>query len=351
MSFVRKIYMLIRCIKDYLVYSKQNLEYKRKYWNRQAVILLGEPEYNNLGDHAIAYATKCFVEERFPNIEFFSITEAELRYNFKNVSRIIKEEDVLLLQGGGNMGDMYLDQVKLRRKIIRRFKNEIIVMPQTIYFKNGNERLPKYYHENKERITLVARETVSYDIMRRLYSGETILSPDIVLYLNGKLKEKSLKYNCDVMICMRNDVEKAKNATSCEEIVFALNELRINYKLFSTVVNHNVYNHEREQYLYDLFQNFFESKMIITDRLHAMIIAAITRTPCLVIPTMNHKVIKSYSWVEEFNYIELLQRPEDLIYKIERLLHLGDNKCDKDISNNFIPLFTVISKKIERARM
>lgn len=347
MNVVKKILKFVRCIKSYTLYPKQNLEYKRKYFERQAIILMGEPEYNNLGDHAIAYATEKFVQIEFPDFEYFSITENDIKYNMKNVSKIINEGDILLLQGGGNMGDMYPDQVEIRRKVIEKFNNEIIIMPQTIYFENSEESLPRYYHKNEKRLTLVAREQVSYEIMQRIFHGNTILTPDIVLYLNRKMKEPSIKNRQGALVCLRNDKEKAANNNAKDDICEALERLSIEYKLFSTVIDKSIYSNEREQYLNALFETFYKTRIVITDRLHAMIISAITGTPCLVMPTINHKVLKSYSWLEEFNYIEMLTSSENVFCKIEQMLQL-EVRYDKDISSCFVPLKEVFGEKIER---
>lgn len=96
----------------YLKNDKNNIEYSDK----SRIILMGSPEYNNLGDHAIAFATKVFIEDNIKNVKFLEITENEIRYNFNKVKKAVNKNDILLLQGGGNMGDIYTDQVYIRKK-------------------------------------------------------------------------------------------------------------------------------------------------------------------------------------------------------------------------------------------
>ena len=52
---------------------------------------------------------------------------------------------------------------------------------------------------------------------------------------------------------------------------------------------------------------FYNSKVVITDRLHGMIFCAITKTPCIVTRSLDHKVIESYKWIKNLNYIRLVE--------------------------------------------
>ena len=95
--------------------------------NNPKIVLLGSPEYNNLGDHAIAFATKLFIEDNIKDMPFYQIPEDEIKYNFNKIKKIINKNDILLLQGGGNMGEGYLDQVYIRKKVIKEFKDNKII--------------------------------------------------------------------------------------------------------------------------------------------------------------------------------------------------------------------------------
>ncbi|WP_423202829.1 polysaccharide pyruvyl transferase family protein [Morganella morganii] len=60
-----------------------------------------------------------------------------------------------------------------------------------------------------------------------------------------------------------------------------------------------------------MWTKFSNSKLVVTDRLHGMIFAFITNTPCLVIRNSNHKIEETYkNWISNFNYIKLINDQE-----------------------------------------
>ena len=61
-----------------------------------------------------------------------------------------------------------------------------------------------------------------------------------------------------------------------------------------------------------MFNKFRNSKLVITDRLHGMVFSAITKTPCIVTKSLDHKVIGTYEWIKNLNYIKLV---EDLSFE------------------------------------
>lgn len=51
-----------------------------------------------------------------------------------NLKRKIKKDTIILLQGGGNFGDIW-DIHEFKRKVIRNYpENRIIIFPQTVFY-------------------------------------------------------------------------------------------------------------------------------------------------------------------------------------------------------------------------
>lgn len=317
----------------YLKNDKNNIEYSDK----SRIILMGSPEYNNLGDHAIAFATKVFIEDNIKNVKFLEITENEIRYNFNKVKKAVNKNDILLLQGGGNMGDIYTDQVYIRKKIITNFKeNKIIIMPQTIHFESSEKKLPDYYFEHKN-LYIFTREEKSFEMLREIFIHDRVfIVPDIVMYLINKNEYKKREKNVnDIALCIRNDKE-SKDANFKKYSESIIRELKLNYKEISTVVGLPIIKSERKRALMNIFDEISKVKILITDRLHGMIIAAIVGTPCIILPTFNHKVTYSYNWIKDLNYIELLKNEEEIkenLQKFYKLKNIQDNHINLDYSN------------------
>ena len=69
---------------------------------------MGQPLHDNLGDMAIWYAEKKFLEDNFKDTEVISFPEQNLLEEVEKHKDVITDEDVLFMQGGGNLGNQYL---------------------------------------------------------------------------------------------------------------------------------------------------------------------------------------------------------------------------------------------------
>ena len=61
-----------------------------------------------------------------------------------------------------------------------------------------------------------------------------------------------------------------------------------------------------------LFDEFRHARLVITDRLHGMIFAVITGTPCIVIDSKSPKVRGCYEWIKQLDYIKFIDSAEDI---------------------------------------
>lgn len=127
------------------------------------LFLLQTPTHINIGDHFISVAEIQFLEENFPEYDLIEINEKSVQ-DFIQFRKFISKNDIILLHGGGNLGDEYIHHEKLRRDIITLFsKNKIIILPQTIFFSESEkgrkelEESVKIYSLHKD-LTICARE-------------------------------------------------------------------------------------------------------------------------------------------------------------------------------------------------
>ena len=54
----------------------------------------------------------------------------------------------------------------------------------------------------------------------------------------------------------------------------------------------------------DKLQEFSTARLVITDRLHGMVFAAITGTACIAFRNYNYKIEGTYEWIEYLQYIQ-----------------------------------------------
>lgn len=303
----------------------------KKYKNKKKIIYTLIPSHGNMGDQAIAYATMKYLKDNFSEYEILEVYREDTYKYLRACKMVINKDDIILLHGGGNMGNLYPIEERDRRFIIKKFKNnKIISMTQTISFssnldgKRELEESKKIYNNHKD-LTIIAREKKSYEIMNKEFNIKNIiLNPDIVFYLSDMYEFNKNNRNI-IMTCLRSDKESILGEKKTEFIT----QLNKNYKNvvnYDTVINEHVLKENREKKIKELFQRFLNSKVVITDRLHGMVFCVITKTPCIATKSLDHKVVGTYEWIKSLNYIKLV---DDLEYNtinpiIEELCKIND---------------------------
>lgn len=145
--------------------------------------LLDYPSYFNVGDHLIWLATVFYLTD---------VVKSKIGYcaSVEDFSAQLLEKNVgqapIILQGGGNFGDLWPDYQEFRERIIAQYRDRpIIIMPQSIYFANP-DKLSKTAaifnaHPN---LTIFTRDNYSYELACKHFGNcQVIKSPDIVFHM------------------------------------------------------------------------------------------------------------------------------------------------------------------------
>lgn len=298
----------------------------------QTIYLLQTPVHNNIGDQAIAYAEIKFLTTKFPQYKLKIVNELQLKSALKKIARKATNNDVIMIHGGGNMGDIWPGYEEQRQQIFYWLKyKKIVSFPQSIRFLTNYSDLAKKSKEiysEAHDITLVARESTSYDKMKSFFGAEMhiLYTPDIVISLNPQISEQKRE---GIATFLRNDVEKQNNTIVqpfleqlAKKYVIKSNDTVIDYTPFIT-------NKTREKFVLKKFSEFSSSKLIITDRLHGMIFAMLTGTPAIVFDNNNKKVSSTYnSWLKNANFIYLATdyTQQELIQIVNNYLATNKNE-------------------------
>ena len=286
---------------------------KRAKKNKKTVFLLFTPEYANLGDHAIALAEKRMLDRL--EIHYYEVTGRTLSFFEKKGWLGVFDKSPIFLNGGGYLGTLWFGEEEIVREILEENPlSEILFFPNTMYYENSDfgkaefEKSKEIYNRHR-KLRLFAREQISFDSMSDAY-GRTKLVPDMVLSLNESLSKRERK-GC--LICLRNDCEQ----TLASDKIICLKEkikevFGDDFSLTDTVVDHCVLPAERENELQNKFDEFRSAELVVTDRLHGMIFAAITGTPCIVLDSKSPKVRGCYEWVKDLEYIKFCDNVENI---------------------------------------
>jgi len=306
------------------------------------IIVMGIPHHGNIGDNAIAIAEEELLNKYFKEYKIYYMQEKYLDVCANRIKKFINVEDIILLHGGGNIGDTYARPETGRREVIKLFpNNKIIVFPQTAYFSNTEEgrkelEISKQIYNNHPNLIIMAREEKSYNFMKEhFYNAKVYLTPDIVMSLyKGSKKERS-----GALLLFRTDKEKTLEDNNIETIKSVVEEKFGNYNLTDMNLGSGIVNiggNLRESVLNGKFNEFQTSKIAITDRLHGMVFAAITETPCVVFGNFNHKISESYKWLQNLEYIKFCDNINDLEKCIEQVTNVKKPKYDNSFAEQKI---------------
>lgn len=316
--------------------------------------LIGTPLHGNLGDHAIAVAELQWLNSHFKEAQCMEITGISYSRNKKLYHRLIKkwEQGVIFISGGGFLGSLWPEEEQRVLDIISTFsKRNIVIFPQTIYYDltdiEGRDLYDQAYNIYKKckNLLLVLREEVSMSFVEKYFPDiKKIFIPDMVFYMGEKsfnVKRKGILY------CLRKDKEgkidkeelqiiksKVKNKFFNEEVRYT-----------DTVLNRYLPISIRKKEVEKKLQEFASSKIVITDRLHGMIFAAITGTPCVVLPSKSWKVRGVYEYIKNNEYIIYLENIEEID---SILLELSQEKVYRyQINEDYESLFVEVQKIIK----
>ena len=196
--------------------------------------------------------------------------------------------------------------------------------------------------------SVFVRDESSYSFVRRNVPFVNVeLKPDIALILaNNSIYPKN-EFRNGALILLRNDGEKTLSDSELEKVLTFLNK-KFNRNLLQsdTHVYHddNLDDKKAKKELKSLWDKMSCRELVVTDRLHGMIFAAITGTPCVVLKSKSPKVKGVYNWIKECEYIELVENIDDLNKAVEKVLQAKSRKLEmKKLNDEFIKM----AKKIK----
>ncbi|TYS60083.1 polysaccharide pyruvyl transferase [Sutcliffiella horikoshii] len=283
---------------------KEGFKFFLKGITKTKILILDACDHKNLGDQAILMAEVKFLKDNFPKYEVVTLGLNKFNQYINMVVKYINTSDVLVLHGGGNLGNEYQMAESVRREIIKRFpENKIILFPQTMYFHKTNEgkreleNSVEIYSKHKN-LTMIARESTSYELMQKNFKHNQILiTPDIVFYLNKSLSKAPSKRE-GALLCCRDDKEGLLDESDKLTLKKYLSEK------FTTVSHTDTIGESNFEAVDKKFDEFKKAELVITDRLHGMVFAAITETPCIALSNYNYKVSGTYDWINHLDYIK-----------------------------------------------
>jgi exopolysaccharide biosynthesis predicted pyruvyltransferase EpsI len=326
----------------------RNIESRTYYYSKikalkvgfeaKRIILIGTPEHGNLGDHAIAEAELKFFSDYFPDIKVIEITADHYRFQKDKILSYIKKTDIICIQGGGFLGSLWIIEEVMARDIISTFiDNKIIILPQTIYFEDSESGQREFevsmstYREHDD-LKIFLRDTKSINVAKQLVGEENenklILIPDFALYLNKK--DEAAKRD-GILFCLREDKERVLSDFDKKKMIEDIVKKGRNINFTTTAIPKRIKIEDRKLELEKKYAEFRGAELVITDRLHGMIFAFITGTPCIALDNLSGKVKGVYQWIKDSEYVKIansIGEVNSITDKMMRIPKSNYGSCD-----------------------
>lgn len=260
---------------------------------KKKALLLGTAEHRNLGDAAITIAEQAILRRQFPDYYQVELSTYEQSDRYEFIQAIVNEDDIIFIHGGGNLGSIYPVEEALHRRIIADFpENKIVILPQTIHFSdddNGRRELAlseQVYNAHPD-LTIFARGQQSLAFAQAHFPhARSYLMPDAVLALHrdyGFERE-------GILLCLRDDEEALLTSADRQRIADHVHTLGMSVDTCTNMAEKDIAREARSAAVNAELRCFARKKLVITDRLHGVIFAAITGTPCIGLGIRNAKI-------------------------------------------------------------
>ncbi len=255
----------------------------------------------------------------------------------------------LLLNGGGNFGDLYAGQQGLREHLLEHCKDRRLVqLPQSIWFRQpeNRERMRRLCAAHPD-FTLIVRERQSHEIASRWFEVPTLLSPDMAFAL-GPLDRPAGRAHARFWLG-RQDAERVERAAPPPELpasdwlptaagdgmpIATRRILELNRRLVEFTREDAGRADRRSRALASTFGPLAQAwvrrgieivasaQVIVTDRLHAHIFAILLGVPHVVLDNSYGKVRSTFdTWTHESGFATWAQTTEDALRAADALVH------------------------------
>lgn len=267
-------------------------------------ILQSAAHSRNAGDYVMALQQRYFLQQCYPTFTIQTLYSDTKTASYRRLKRRIRPKDLVVIQGGGNLGDTWAQLEYDRQLIVSTFKqNRIVILPESVYFsptEAGQHLLHRSQrlYQRHPQLSIFARDQISYQRLQTYFPKTTCaLVPDIVLTATDLKRfgasKTTVRQENQVLLLLRKDKEKRYTGNVPRNLqVYP----ELEYITADTVLDRD--QGPMSEAVQDLIDKIQQSRFVITDRLHGLIFCYLTQTPCLFLDNLDHKLRHFYdTWL------------------------------------------------------
>lgn len=325
---------------------------KIKWHKNVDSFLFGVPTHGNLGDHLIAQSEIDFLKStmRCKTIEL-SLNFAHYFKGF--LKKNIKTTDIIFISGGGWLGSKWVDDEMFVRNVVSSYpSNLIVIFPQTVFYETLDSffEAGKKIYSSHERLIFCLREETSYTFVCEnkftCNASTPLLLPDfgLLLDIDSYLKRKKHKKTI-AGLCFRDDCEKQIDSNRLNNVK---NEIPIPVETFTTnIKNKLIPLYLRKNNLRKIIKKISSYEIVVTDRLHAMVISYLCNTPVIAFDNATKKVSGVHKWINVSSCV-LLEESDCFSTACNSLL-----KATERVETRFdrLSYLNILKREIEKKRV
>ncbi len=327
-------------------------------------VCLAYPHYFNVGDHLIWLGLLSWISDvRQAHIAYtasiFDFSESAMQK--KNPGGAI------FFRGGGNLGDLWPLYQRFRESVIaRNHHRKIVIMPQSIYFKDNHplEAARRVFNAHPD-LTIFTRDQQSYELAKRNFERcKIFLAPDLcfvlkdlgnlkpacqadrrILYLCRKDKELDSRFSPSRLPNLGMDVQDWSMLTWRTRKIQAIvrrfprlwnllarsvyvgkvpKEILEGSDSFFSVFQKTPRSERQAHSVYFAALAIFQLcryRLVITNRLHAHILCVMLGIPHVFLPNSYHKNEAYYrTWTSEIPACRFVDDPSKVSLAVNELL-------------------------------
>ena len=315
------------------------------------IILLNVPKHGNRGDIAIALAERKLLSENCKDFTLIEIPGVFCGYYSHLIKPHLNSRDILLVTGGGFFGSFWRNEPEWALKVLRHFRNnKVIILPQTVFYFDTDQGRKEIALDRKtfakfSDLHVFVRDRNSYELISRVNlfpkAKSVNLVPDMVCSMD--FQSLAPEKRSGVLVCLRPDAERVLDKNERNMLIAKLCKEFGDVKFWSTnPMQSSVKLRDWEDALTEAFRTVAAAELLVTDRLHGMIFAAVTGTPCVAFDNKTGKVHSVYEWISGCGYIQICRSLDEFDGAVQKAME-SPHKWD---NSQLIPYFRKITALI-----